>query len=234
MSFKDIGERLDKGADEAKKEVSLVKSEVSGLSKTTKYIMYSVLVLLVLSLGCCTLKGCGNKNAPVGQQGFVSQIPSEPTPELHQTLQPQIQQQGYAPQSSGLTTGESMALGALGGYVIGKTLMPNGQVYQGTPQQQTIVKNYYIQHPKEAQKMSVNNSNKQSVPTAAAVAPVAPVKVKNPGDIAVEQARKQDQLKADLKAKQFTRATTPIKSSGGFKSFSQNASRSSSSSSRRR
>lgn len=59
MSFTDLGKKADEAAATAKTEAAKVRTEVGGLSKTTKYIGMGLIGALVLSMGFCTLRGCG-------------------------------------------------------------------------------------------------------------------------------------------------------------------------------
>lgn len=251
-----LKEDVSKDAGKAKEALGKVEEKAATPEgrKWVKYVAYGVVALIILGLGSCMLKSCGmnaQEHKAYIQQQNADAIAQQPVQQAPQ----QIVQQ------SGLSTGEAMALGALGGYVIGKTMMPNGQIYNGTPEQRTYVTHYYVQHPS-----SVPAGTKPvvaPVTPAATPAPVAKVltpteqksldqkAVKASADKAAEaeqvkmkaeQAQKDQQakLKADLQAKQAARASAPAPKPSGFNTMSKSVSSpsrstsSSSSGSRRR
>jgi hypothetical protein len=237
MSFADLGKKADDASQVVAGEATKVKGEFLGLSKATKYVVYGIILIAILALGSCMLKGCGadNHSAKASIQNVGTEYPAQ------QMQQPVIVQQNDP--TSGVLTG--MAIGYM---------MSNGQRYDG---HNGYGDSHYRGPAQVTNNTTVINKAAPNVPAPvspvanvpakplAAVAPVAAVvpavvKVANPGDAAAEQIRKNDALKAELKAKQAARASAPISLSkpsapkSSFSSFSKSVSsptRSSSSSS---
>lgn len=226
MKFEKFGKQLDKKVSEAEVEVDKTTKEFKGLSKTSKYVIYGLIGLIVLGFGSCALRGC-SKSTPtqtVQSQGYVQQSqPVQP--------QPVVVQQGS-------NTADMVMAGALG-YVIGQT-MSNGQTFNGHNAPTKVVNNHVYYVSSDGKSVDKSVVDKKVTETPKTVTPVVNQKsvdqknVKAEADKAAEaekakmkleaeQKSKQEKLKADLKAKQTQRTTvsTPSKPSGGFKSFSK-------------
>lgn len=225
MKFEKLGKQLDKQVAEAEVEVDKTKKDFNGLSKTSKYIIYGLIGLVVLGFGSCALRGCGKTNTPIQ----VTQIVAPVEQVISQQPQPVVVQQGS-------NTGDMIMAGALG-YMIGQT-MSNGQVFNGHNAPTKVVNNhvYYVgADSKTVDKAIIDKKVETSKPAtpinqksvdqknikkeADKVAETEKAKMK----AEAEQKVKQEKLKADLKAKQTVRSPTPVtsKPSGGFKSFSK-------------
>lgn len=225
MKFEELGKKVDKQVAEAEVEVDKTKKEFKRLSKTSKYIVYGLVGLVVLGFGSCALKGCGKTNTPTQVTQTVAPVEQV----VSQQPQPVVVQQGS-------NTGDMIMAGALG-YMIGQT-MSNGQVFNGHNAPTKVVNNhvYYVgASGKVVDKATVDKKVETSKPVtpinqksvdqksikkeADKVAEAEKAKMK----AETEQKAKQEKLKADLKAKQTVRSTTPVtsKPSGGFKSFSK-------------
>ena len=139
--------------------------------------------------------------------GFLSACNSSPR---EVQVQQVPSQQVVVQQQQGMSTGEAMALGALAGYVVGQTRMPDGSVYRGTPEQKTVInKTYIINHPQAP------------TPTASA----APTPAPKTGFAAVQKPAEANKSFANVAKpqaapvnKSFGNVSKPVKtaSTGGF------------------
>lgn len=189
--------------------------------KWIRYVAYGSLVIFFLIIGSCMLKAC--KMTSQEHKAYINDnyVNGGNSGMIYPNQTP-IQSQPIIVQN------ESGASSFLAGMIIGRSLMPDGSVYRGTPEQKTIiVNNYNITHPKTV--VSTNTPNNTNVGTKPTMTYPAPAKVKSPGDMEAEKQKalmKQEadkkaaieQRKAQLKAAQKARKHS---NSGGFNSFSK-------------
>lgn len=122
MSFKEISDK--------------VKAELQLLRKPAKYVFYGLVLLVVLGIGSCTLKGCGNNNkAAIYNSGTeypqAQQVVTQPVPQ-----QIIVQQPSNGPHVGSLVTGA--AVGALVHRALSKPAVAPAPVVH-----KTIIKKYY-------------------------------------------------------------------------------------------
>lgn len=229
-----LKEDVTKDAGKAKEALGKVEEKAATPEgrKWVKYVAYGVVAIIILGLGSCMLKSCG-----MNAQEHKAYIQGQNTDAIAQ--QPVQQAPVVLQQGGGLSTGEALALGALGGYVIGKTLMPNGQMYNGTPEQRTYVTRYYVSNPSQVPTGTKPVVAPTPTPTAKVLTPAEQKSldqkaIKASADKAAEaesvkmkaeqtEKARQTQLKADLQAKQAARAATPATPSG-FNAMSKSVS----------
>lgn len=208
MGFTEWGKWADAQVATGKNKIEEQKTVVSGMDKQEKKLVRWLVVALAVFAVIMILfavRYCGRPDQVV-QQAPVEQV---------------VQQQQVA--------NVDPAVGFIAGMALG-TIMSNGMAYDG---HNGYYHSGYHGPPRYITKtVIVNRTNVIKPATVAAPAAQTP-KVKNPGDAAAEQIRKNDALKARIQADRAARASAPVKTSG-FNSFSKSRSSSSSGGSRRR
>lgn len=198
-----LKEDFQKDAEKAKEGLKEVETKAATPEgrKWVKYGVYALVAIIVLSFGSCMLRGCGMNSQQ--HKAYVNDNYVAPQTQQVPAQAPAIVQQGSGYSGSDMMLGA--AAGALAGYVVGQSRMPDGSVYRGTPEQQVIVKRYYIQqHPEVA---------KQPVTTPAVAPPTPPVTsksaeqkaIKASADAAAEAEKAKMKAEADKKAAEEAR-----------------------------